>query len=1368
MKNRFIAFLLVVLTLFGGLILPATAAEDKQQEAAIKQALQNGDTTYNDVESKLKQELNKGWTELYAQTEKYQLFCNKYTGEVYLRDLTTGQFLTTNPIKVGTTQQEDKLSQVWLSYKTFDSTSTEVEYNSFKMAAERGQISVSPIRNGIRVEYLLGDTSSRSIAPQAILDSDFRRDILTPYVNAILSVLQYNNFLKNFSAIVNSVEETVEVIDPETGEPVLDPETGEKVYEKTGEWVIDLPENANADTKKDVQNAQAVYQELKVFDDEELGQDIGTFQKTLKDVMGKATAVSLPKEGKKPDYAKINASVCARFRWDYLNAYTQVTAGLQSDDPAVKEAAESKKKEILKEIKILLPDYDDDQLPTANVIGPALVAVFEDYGNLDAHYNKTVVDLNKSVDELKSLQEQKATATGKDLKSIESKITDVEKKISDIKKKYPVLDYELAEGETYPLIRTLDYSDVSYSDGATIKFFRTVQNYLSKVNKDYTLTMMIAQEETVGADVLIFDNPLFRCALEYLIDDTGVTVDIPASSIIFDESKYELTGLSFLRYFGAGWTQDEGYIFYPDGSGALIYNQSMPQSAVLNQPVYSYDYALSSLRINNVGDSVSSSQAIRMPVFGAVNKTGNKQVGYLAVITEGDSLAHLIAKKLDNKGDYLGVYATYSYRLTDKYAISGVSDSTVSIWSDFKYTGKYTQKYVMLTDQSLNPEDQPDYGYRSDYVGMAAAYRDYLFGKDVEGLSEAELKERIPFYVETYATVKTIESVLSFPVSVNKPLTSFKDVQTIGDELRGAGIKNIKFRLIGYYNKGYRGTYPTRIKWMKEIGGKKGFASLMEYVEEHKDDGFDVFTDVDLLYNYRARSLTISRKKTSVRSMNDRYVRKVVYSTITRATTSNMGLLISASKLSGLFAKFDKKFQKFKSTSIALANLASDLSSNFNDDDFYTREQAKGMIADVFKTASDNYTVMTTGGNVYTLPYVDYLLSAPVDGSHYNAVSRTVPFFGMVMHGIMQYAGSVFNEAGDPDYELLRDIESGAGLYVVLVCQNTDLMKEDSELIKHYSSNYQIWKEDLISYYDLLDYAIGDLQSWKISDHRFLIAERQAQKSEREEDLKLLEEEFLQKLEDKYSAEVDKRNTMLRQLWYIGLCDGSFTDTKSAKYTAAKTFATQMEKGNYGEAAEARLKAVYKDIKPSGTPSEIQKVQAVSRLLDPNDEFFAYNAVPGQKYNVIIDVDAIVQKAEDLFNVTVSKEKDKNGEYVDDFYKQILAFKDKYSCEYDVVVEDLEVTISGPDAYSTAYSFVTDSAADDAAYVKTDYTMDDGSVVLVTYSNGEQSVRFLLNFSIFPVNVRYEGQLYSLDKYDFVRLDERADGTADPRIPKGE
>ena len=97
----------------------------------------------------------------------------------------------------------------------------------------------------------------------------------------------------------------------------------------------------------------------------------------------------------------------------------------------------------------------------------------------------------------------------------------------------------------------------------------------------------------------------------------------------------------------------------------------------------------------------------------------------------------------------------------------------------------------------------------------------------------------------------------------------------------------------------------------------------------------------------------------------------------------------------------------------------------------------------------------------------------------------------------------------------------------------------------------------------------------------------------------------------------------------------------------------------------------------------------------------------------------------------------------------------------------MEFTINGVENYATKTknSFVTDSEADDPAYKKTAYTIDDGSIVLVTYKSGDQTVRFLLNFSIFTVTVKYGGADYVLGKYDFIRLDPRSDGKTDPRTP---
>ena len=170
----------------------------------------------------------------------------------------------------------------------------------------------------------------------------------------------------------------------------------------------------------------------------------------------------------------------------------------------------------------------------------------------------------------------------------------------------------------------------------------------------------------------------------------------------------------------------------------------------------------------------------------------------------------------------------------------------------------------------------------------------------------------------------------------------------------------------------------------------------------------------------------------------------------------------------------------------------------------------------------DGYNVMIDLGNDYTLGYASHILNVNTDSSHFRYSSYPVPFVGMVLHGSVNYSGTPINYSGNPSYDLLRSIESGASLYYILCYQNSNYMKEDILLNDYYGIDYTNWYESIVKTYAELDYAIGSLQDYRIVDHKILTAERVIDPKEENANIAILMNEIISILENKILVAKDK------------------------------------------------------------------------------------------------------------------------------------------------------------------------------------------------------------------------------------------------------
>lgn len=187
--KKIISLLLAVLMLCGTLtVFSINVAAEAESETTTETA---GVVSVMDDEAIIKHYT----TTVYATPEEklatmdrmttkgnYELYADALSGEVAVKDLTSGQILFTNPYDIGATTAVESVKMELMSQIVvrYTDNGRPKEYFSFEYAATRNQIKVKNIKNGIRVEYTIGREEARRLVPRMIEQSRFEELIRLP------------------------------------------------------------------------------------------------------------------------------------------------------------------------------------------------------------------------------------------------------------------------------------------------------------------------------------------------------------------------------------------------------------------------------------------------------------------------------------------------------------------------------------------------------------------------------------------------------------------------------------------------------------------------------------------------------------------------------------------------------------------------------------------------------------------------------------------------------------------------------------------------------------------------------------------------------------------------------------------------------------------------------------------------------------------------------------------------------------------------------------------------------------------------------------------------------------------------------------
>ncbi|MCJ8009942.1 DUF5696 domain-containing protein [Lederbergia wuyishanensis] len=557
--------------------------------------------------------------------------------------------------------------------------------------------------------------------------------------------------------------------------------------------------------------------------------------------------------------------------------------------------------------------------------------------------------------------------------------------------------------------------------------------------------------------------PMFVIPIIVQLDGDSVTVNIKGSEIDYNE-QFPINTIQILPFFGAAGKDETGYMLVPDGSGALIElnngkNHYQPYSA----RVYGKDEA-----VLEKTDQLTS-EDIKLPIFGM--KQGD--YAFFSIIEEGDGIASIEADVSGRLNSYNSVYSTFVLKNSGEITLSGGNRSnTTFVFQKGEYKENITIRYAFLN------------GDQANYTGMANYYQKYLIDK--YQLEPLEQEDNIPFYLDLTGSIWKRKTILGIPYKSLEPLTTFEEGKKIVNELMDEDIKNLKVRYTGWFNEGVNHKIPTSVNVDSKIGGKKGLEGFAQFLSENN---VDFYPDVAFTNVYR-NTIGFSPSRDASRYIT----KKIAQIYPTNLATYRQDIqnrtpyyLLSPAKLPNYVDEFIKDYEKFNINGLSLRDIGS-MHSDYREKKVINREQSKKAMEEQMNKLKGKFTnLLTIGGNAPELPYAKSILEVPLSSSNFNITDKSIPFYQMVIHGYIDYAGKPVN-LNDDQYirnQILKALETGSNVYFSWFYKDPSVIKE-TEFNHLISSNYHLWLDESINMYNEVNSVLKDVRNKAITSHKEL------------------------------------------------------------------------------------------------------------------------------------------------------------------------------------------------------------------------------------------------------------------------------------------
>lgn len=534
--------------------------------------------------------------------------------------------------------------------------------------------------------------------------------------------------------------------------------------------------------------------------------------------------------------------------------------------------------------------------------------------------------------------------------------------------------------------------------------------------------------------------------------DNGDAVDSSGIRSIVD--------VSLLQDLGAAFTDEEGYIITPDGSGAVInFNNGKSNTNTYSQKIYGRDLAKSQ------DMAPAKTEQAYLPIMGIVRSDN----ALLEVVTEGSAYATANASVSGQKAtSYNSAWFNFQLRATDTYYMGGQNAQPLNAYQEQRIPeSRLTVRYYPIVKDDVS------------YVDVAKRYQQYLV--EEKGLTKND-KEEAPLYLDIYGGTVKQQSILGFPVNLETAATTYDQAKEILQELNNNGVGNIIVSYEDFNGAGITSRISNSVDYSGTLGGKNKFKELKSYCEANN---ILLAPSVDLM-NYERSGNGYTKTGASSIAITKAYATQGVYELAfgTPHDTRNSWYILSPAYFTKVYGEVISSYTREGMQAISVADGTNMLYSDFTANAARTtsRQQAINNLVESYKMINQSGMTFVAGAaNDYALPYVDYLKDVPLYSSNFDVYDYDIPFYEIVIHGYVPYTTKAKNASSSADELFVYSVATGTPLHYEVMYQDPNEFTDCSydELFYTY---YSGWVNDICAEYKFMQKYVQPLTDETIED----------------------------------------------------------------------------------------------------------------------------------------------------------------------------------------------------------------------------------------------------------------------------------------------